>query len=151
MTRPDYRDVIAGGLLSGTGLIAAGVASTNYDVGSFAHMGPGMFPTLVGLLLAGVGLLVLVPALARVGPPLPQPDYRPFLFVLIALAVFGFTIQSFGLIPAIVLLTIASVLADNKIGVIGTIILALALAAIAELIFGIALEIPLDAFKWPFQ
>lgn len=150
MTR-DYVDVIAGGLLTAIGLSAAGVAWTSYEVGSFAHMGPGMFPTLVGLLLTVVGLLVLLPALGRPGAELPLFDVRPFIFILLSLAVFALVIQSFGLIPAILLLTVTSVLADNKIGVLGTCVLAVILAAVAELIFHIGLGIPLEAIKWPFS
>ena len=151
MTGRDYADVIAGSLLTAIGLLAGGVAWSNYHVGTFTRMGPGMFPTLVGVLLAGVGLLVLVPALFRIGPPLPKPDYRAFFFVLLALSVFALTIRSFGLIPAIVLLTITSVLADNKLGVVGTIILAIVLSALAVLIFQVGLSIPLESIKWPFQ
>lgn len=147
----DYRDVIAGGLLTAIGALAALVAWTSYPVGGFSHMGAGMFPLLVGALLAGVGLVILTPALFRVGPPLPKPDYWPLFIVLLALVVFALAINWFGLIPAIVLLTFTSALADNKLGVVGTIVLAVALAAVAMLIFRGALGLPLDPFKWPFS
>jgi hypothetical protein len=138
----DYRDVIAGGLLTAIGLLAAVVAWFNYPVGNFFH--------LVGILLAGVGLVIFLPAWFRSGPPLPKPDYRPFFVVLLGLLVFALSINWFGLIPAIILLTLTSVLADNKLGIIGTIVLAIALAAIAMFIFRFALGLPLEPYKWPF-
>jgi putative tricarboxylic transport membrane protein len=146
----DYQNIIAGGVLTAIGLLAAEVAWSNYPIGSFSHMDAGMFPLLVGILLAGIGLLVLMPALFTAGHPIPKLEYRPFFFVLLALLVFAVGIDWFGLIPAIVLLTITSVLADNKLGLVGTTILAIGLAVIAWLIFRVALEIPLQLFKWPF-
>jgi putative tricarboxylic transport membrane protein len=149
MTR-DYQNIIAGGLLTVIGLLAAGVAGFTYPIGTFNHMEAGMFPLLVGILLAGIGLLVLMPAVFTVGHPIPKPDYRSVFFVLLALLVFAISIDWFGLIPAVILLTITSVLADNKLGLIGTVILAIGLSLIAWLIFSVALEIPLQLFKWPF-
>jgi putative tricarboxylic transport membrane protein len=149
MLRRDYRDIIGGCLLIVIGLWATLQAWLDYPLGTVSHMGPGMFPAGVGVLLAGIGLLVFVPALFRVGLALPKPDYRAFFFVLLSLVVFGLTVDTLGLIPATALLTIAAVLADNKLGVIGTVVLAVVLAAIAILIFRVGLGIPLKPFKWP--
>jgi hypothetical protein len=54
------------------------------------------------------------------------------------------------MVPAVVVLTIGAVLADNKLGVIGTAILAAVLSIIALVIFRFGLSISLEAFKWPF-
>lgn len=62
---------------------------------------------------------------------------------------FALTVDSFGLIPATALLTVSAVLADNKLGVIGTVVLAIVLSAIAILVFRVGLGIPLEPFKWP--
>lgn len=151
MTARDYQDVIGGSLLFATGALASLVAWLYYPLGSFSRMGPGMFPALVGAALAGVGLLVLVPALFRPGLPLASPDYRPFVAVILALLAFALTVDSFGFVPATVLLTAISVLADRKLGIIGTIILVVALCTIAELVFYVGLNIPIDPFNWPFR
>jgi len=135
-------------------LIVIGFGTTwqawlEYPLGTVSRMGPGMFPAGVGALLMGMGLLVIVPALFRVGPALPKPDFRALFFVLLSLAVFALTVDTFGLIPATALLTVTAVLADNKLGVIGTVVLAVGLAAIAILIFRVGLGILLEPFKWP--
>ncbi len=145
----DYRDIIGGILLIVIGAWAALQAWLDSPLGTVSHMGPAMFPAGVGFLLAGMGLLVFVPALFRVGLALPKPDFRAFFFVLLSLAVFALTVDTFGLIPATALLTVAAVLADNKLGVIRTVVLAVVLAAIAILIFRVGLGLLLEPFKWP--
>jgi Tripartite tricarboxylate transporter TctB family len=145
----DYRDIVGGALLVFIGAGAAIYAWANYRLGTIMHMGPGMFPAALGVLLAGLGAVVLLPALFRSGAPLPRPALRPFVFILLSLLAFALTVRWLGLVPAIVLLTITSVLADNKMGVIGTIVLAATLSAVAWLVFGVGLGIPLQAIKWP--
>ncbi len=149
MLRRDYRDMIGGSLLIVIGVWATVQAVFDYPLGSVSHMGPGMFPAGVGVLLAFTGVLVFVPALFRAGPALAKLDYRAFFFVLLSLVLFALTVDTFGLIPATAILTVAAVLADKKVGVIGTIVLAAVLSAIAILVFSVGLGIPLEPFKWP--
>ena len=149
MLRRDYRDMIGGSVLIVIGLWAAVQAWFDYPLGSVSHMGPGMFPAGVGVLLALTGVLVFVPALFRAGPALAKPDYRAFFFVLLSLVLFALTVDTFGLIPATAVLTVAAVLADNKVGIIGTIVLTAVLSTIAILVFSVGLGIPLEPFKWP--
>jgi putative tricarboxylic transport membrane protein len=149
MLRRDYRDLIGGSVMIVIGLWAAVQAWLDYPLGSVGHMGPGMFPAGVGVLLALTGLLVFVPALFRAGPALAKPDLRAFFFVLLALVLFALTVDTFGLIPATAVLTVASVFADNKVGIVGTIVLTAVLATIAILVFSVGLGIPLEPFKWP--
>lgn len=147
--RVDYRDIIAGALLIVLGLFAGFYATANYNLGTLRHMGPGMFPSWLGFMLAGLGFFVLVPALFRAGT-LPKPDIRQFIAVLAGTLIFALTINVLGMVPAIFLLTIASVLADDKLGVVGTLVLCVVLSVLAVLIFRVGLEIPLYPFIWPF-
>ena len=147
--RVDYRDVIAGALLIILGLFAGFYATANYKVGTLQQMGPGMFPSGLGFLLAGLGVLVLVPALFRAGT-LPKPDFRQLVSVLAGTLMFALTINVLGMVPAIFLLTIASVLADDKLGIVGTLVLCVVLSGLAVVIFRAGLEIPLYLFIWPF-
>lgn len=78
MMRRDYRDFIGGVVLIVIGLGAAVLAWLHYPLGLVTHIGPGMFPAGVGVLLASMGMLVMVPALFRVGPALPKLEFRPF-------------------------------------------------------------------------
>jgi hypothetical protein len=145
----DYRDLVGGGLLIALGLWAGFHAMSNFDVGTVSRMGPGMFPASLGFLLAGLGALIALPALFRSGTTITV-DWRPMIFIMIGVLAFALIVTRFGMVPAIVVLTIASVLADSKIGVIGTIILSIALSLIAYLIFRVGLGIVLEPFRWPF-
>jgi hypothetical protein len=142
----DLRDILAGGLLIAIGLIAAFHASTAMPLGSWRHMGPGMFPTSLGLLLAALGLLILIPALFRTGT-LPTFETRPFLAVCGAVLAFALLIRPAGLVPAIVALTFVATFADSKLGWVATAILAAIMSVGAYLIFIFGLGMPLQTFN----
>jgi len=146
----DYRDLIGGGLLVALGLWAGIHSLNNFDIGTMGRMGPGMFPASLGFLLAGVGALIVVPALFRAGEGKITIDWRPMFFIMGGVLMFGLTVTTFGMIPAVIILTIFGVLADTKMGVLGTIVLAVGLSLLAYLIFILGLGIVLPAFRWPF-
>ena len=145
----DFRDILAGGLLIAIGLIAAINASMSYPLGSLRHMGPGMFPAMLGWLLAGLGMLVLLPALFRTGQ-LPRPEMRPLITVCAALVAFAMCIRTLGLAPAIIATVLVSVLADNKLGFFGALVLACVLSLTAVLVFVYALGMPLQVVNWRY-
>ncbi len=149
MPARDYRDIIGGVLLIMVGAWAGLHAATTFDVGTMSRMGPGMFPASLGFLLAGLGILITIPALFRSGA-LPAVDWRPLLFIILGVMVFALTVTRLGMVPAIVLLTFAAVAADTKIGWKGAIVLAIVLSVIAYLIFRLGLGIVLEPFRWPF-
>lgn len=146
----DYRDLIGGGLLMALGLFAALYASQHYDMGALRHLGPGMFPTVLGFTLAGLGLAIFLPAWFRHGA-VPIPEFRPLIAVLLSIVAFALIVDHFGLVPALFALVFAAVHADNRLGPTGTLLLAAALSAIAVLVFRLILGISLDPFRWPFH
>ena len=66
------RDFYAGGLMT---LLGAAVTldSMTYSLGSLTHMGPGMFPLMLGVTLTVVGVLILGAAVAT---PLAQDNEK---------------------------------------------------------------------------
>jgi hypothetical protein len=142
MQARDYRDIAAGGALCAAGVFAGWHAASSYNLGTIGYMGPGMFPAGVGFILAGLGLMILVPALFRTGAP-PQVDWRAAAAVLASIAAFAAVARFFGLIPAAVALTILAVLADGRLGVFRTLLLALGLSLLAYLVFILGLGVPL--------
>lgn len=146
----DYRDLIGGGLLTALGLFAAIYASWHYDMGALRHLGPGMFPTALGFILTGLGLAILLPAWFRRGA-VPAPEIRPLIAVLLSILAFALIVDRFGMVPALFALVFAAVHADKRLGPIGTLVLAIALSAIAVLVFRLILGISLDPFRWPFH
>lgn len=122
---------------------------TRLELGSGMQMGPGMFPAALGMLLAALGLAILVPAL-RHDRGLPRVEWRPAMAVLSSILVFAVTIRPFGLLPAIVALTLIATRADSRLSILGTMILAAVLATIAFLIFHVGLGATLPILNWPF-
>lgn len=146
----DSKDLAAGGLLASVGLYATVMAATTYEIGTFSQMGPGIFPTIVGSLLFGVGLVILISALRRPRAGIPVPEYRSLGFVLLALVLFALSVRSLGLVPAIFLMTAAAIRADDKVSLFGSVPIAVALSILSILVFRIGLDLPFQIARWPF-
>lgn len=145
------RHFVAGLLLIAAGSAIALHTMANYDVGTLRRMGPGLFPLWMGLTLMGLGLAIgSVACLRPHREAIPLPALRPFGAVLTGVLLFSLVVTPFGMVPAIFALTVAAVLADRKLGVVGTLILATGLSALAVLIFRFILTMPLEPFRWPF-
>ena len=148
MWRRDYRDIAAGGFFVAVGLAAAAHAMTHYAMGSLRNIGPGMFPTGAGVVLAALGVAMLVPALGRAGVR-PTVEAGVAVAVLASVAAFALVLPAFGLVPATVALVVVSRLADRRARPLGTLALAAGLSLLAWAIFVLALGVPLDALRWP--
>ena len=145
----DYRDVAGGLVLILLGVAVSGYAFSQYDLGTLRRMGPGMFPTILGIALALLGLLQVIPALTRPGQ---MPEIRVFspLFVLSGCAAFALTLTSFGLLPAVAALIVVSSLAELEIRPIRLALLIVALCLLAWLVFGLGFGLNLPMYRWPF-
>lgn len=128
------------------GLFVAIVAS-GYPVGTPARMGPGFVPLWSGIGLAAIGILILL--LDRE----PFDDevsfgalVRPTLMVFAALILWTVTIRPFGLIPATVVLVAVSALAQHRISIRETLLLAAIVSGLGYLIFAVGLNLRVTAF-----
>jgi len=146
----DYRDILAGLLLIALGSGVFLQAYFEYPLGTLRHMGPGMLPTWLGVMLAGLGLLLLVPALFKPGPRFPPVEIRPLVTIIGGGLAFAFVVTRFGMVPAVVVMTGCAVLADNKLGLVGTMILSAIMSVLIAAIFSYGLGVPLQLFRWPF-
>lgn len=149
MASRDYRDIIGGSALIVVGGAAALIAAATMRFGTLTSMGPGMFPAALGGLLACFGVGIIVPALFRSGD-LPTIEWRPLIAVLAAMLSFALLVTPFGMVPAIVVMTLIASTADGKLKPLQLLILIIALSMAATLIFQIALGLQLHAFKWPW-
>lgn len=144
----DKQDMIAGAVLGSFGLFVALYAGFNYEFGTTASMGPGYFPTVLGGILAGLGLVIMALSVRRVPPVAWQAPFtlRPFLAVLAAVLVFATLILKVGLVPATIAMTLVGSLAEPKFRLQRAILLGVALALMSWLIFKVGLKMPLPAF-----
>ncbi|HSV79519.1 MAG TPA: tripartite tricarboxylate transporter TctB family protein [Ramlibacter sp.] len=118
------KDFFAGLMFTVTGAAFA-IGATSYSVGEGARMGPGYFPLMLGILLAGIGLFVVFEAMVvptEDGEPIGKWAWRPLGFIIGANLLFGvllgglprFGIPAMGLIAAIYGLTFVSAMAGNE-------------------------------------
>jgi hypothetical protein len=127
--------------------VSAMVLAQEYRFGTAARMGPGYFPTLLGALMALIGLTLSVPALFVAGGRLPRMQLRPLVMILLGIAAFGAILDYLGFIAAVVALVAIGGLADRDLKPLEIAGVAAFLVAFSTLIFVVLLGLPLRL--WP--
>jgi hypothetical protein len=130
------------------GLAFAGFAQ-QYALGSAQRMGPGYFPTVLGGLLAILGLVIAIRGVTQHGPDgsIERFHLGPLAIILGAVALFGFLLRPAGLVAALVVLIGVSAYASHEFRMREVIPLALflVLLVLAVFIWGLGMVIPV----WP--
>lgn len=120
------------------------VVASGYSMGSAIRMGPGYFPTVLGGLLALIGLISIARGLAREGERLESFAWRPVLFISLALLLFALLLTGGGLILALAaLLLVAPAAARSFRYTVSGALAAVALIAFCAVVFVEALGLPL--------
>jgi len=122
--------------------------SAGYARGTILRMGPGFFPTMLGVLLLVFGVLLLLGALRRNGEKIRRPEFRALICVLAGLGLFAVILPRFGMAPAIVALVLTAAAASPSTRPRTAIILAAALTVFAWVIFVVMLSLPLPMLAW---
>ena len=143
------RDFFSGLMFIVVGVVFA-IGATNYSMGSSAKPGAGYFPLILSVLMAILGAIVLFKSLTietEGGDPIGAIAWRPLIVIVVAIAVFGATINWLGLILAVPILILISSLAGDEFKWLGVVINSIVLTLFSWLIFvlGLKLSIPL----WP--
>ena len=123
------------------------VLAQQYRFGTMHRMGPALFPTLVGVLLAGLGAIIAARAFVLDGLPVPRFHARPLIVSLVAIVLFGLALQYLGLAAAVVVLVLAGAYAGRDVRPIETLALAAFLAVFSIAVFVWLLGLPLPV--WP--
>ena len=149
------KDILGGAVLAIAGLAFAVYAGAELSLGSFRRMGPGMFPLILGITLAGFGMVQLLLGVAAWRSQsdqgelaLPRLPVRPLAMVLLAVIAFGLLIRVLGLVPAIFVTVILATFADRALSLIGAVVLATCLSVLCWLIFIVGLNLPIQAFRF---
>lgn len=157
MNIKSQRDFFAGLMFAIIGTAFA-VGAKSYSIGNGARMGPGYFPMLLGIILAGLGVLIVVNAFrseATDGDKVGAFAWRPVCYILGANLVFGILlgglpslkIPAMGLIAAIYAVVIISSMAAEEFKLKASIILATVLAVGSYLAFIVLLKLQMPV--WP--
>jgi len=143
----DRHDLWGGGILAAVGLAVAVYSLGHYDFGSLRRMGPGFFPTVLGGVLAVLGVMVAVPAARRAGEarPLSAPE---FATVIAAIVLFGLLLDRLGIIVTTALTVLVATIPAPRSGIGWRLLLAAVLTALTWAVFGLGLDMPLPAWPW---
>jgi len=132
-----------------TGIIYVAVGASavlfahDYGLGTAFRMGPGYFPTVLGGLLALIGLVSLGRAALRAGDPLPPLRLKGLLAVTAATLAFGALVRGAGLIVALPVLVLASAGASARFRWGPALVLAAGLTVFSVAVFLKGLGVPL--------
>ena len=140
------KDFCAGLLFVALGAAFVALA-LQYRLGDLHRIGPGLFPTLVGSVLVGLGLIVAGRALVLEGPPIERIQARPLLVSLVAILLFGLALQWLGVVAAIAVLVLVGAYASRDVRVLQVLALAVFLIVFSVAIFVWLLGLPLPL--WP--
>jgi hypothetical protein len=141
--RRALKDVLAGSIFVVFGLAFA-IASLSTDVGSPDRMGPGYVPLVLGVALAGLGLLIVVKGiLSGEGEPIGHVDWRAVVLITAALLFFGLTVRGLGVVLSLLGTTVLASLARPQTSPREALVISAGLTVLSILIFIVALQLRL--------
>lgn len=123
------------------------VQARSYASGSASAMGPGYFPTLLALVLAGVGAILMARSFYIEGESVPRLHLFPLSILVVAICLFGLLINWLGLVIAGALAVVIAARAGPEFRTVEVIALAFVLVAFSVAVFVYALGLPLKV--WP--
>lgn len=127
--------------------VVALVEALSYAMGVARRAGPGYFPTILGSILALLGVLLSVRGLlGGRGEGIKVGSLRPPLLICGAALAFAFLIRPVGLVFAVVIVVLINCLAAWKYRVREVVALSLILAVLAVGIFVYGIGLPLNLF-----
>ncbi len=128
----------------GSGFI---LLAQQYRLGDLHRMGPAMFPTLVGALLAALVAVVALRSFVLVGAAVPRFYARPIGVSVLAIMLFGIALQWLGLVAAVAVLVLVGAQASREARLLETLALAAVMIAFSVAVFVWLLGLPLPL--WP--
>ena len=144
------RQYLSGFLVAATGL-AATLEARTFGLGTLEHTGPGLFPTVLGVALTVVGVLIGVTsggpdedgaAVAR------RADWRGWGCVLGGVLAFILLGEPFGLGPATFACVFIASWSDRGATLRASLALAMAATAVAAIVFSGLLKFQLPLIRW---
>ncbi len=138
------RDIVGGiaVMAIGAGFLIFG---QELEMGTSVRMGPGYFPTILSVLMIGLGAVITLQALRG---PVQEGSFgllpwRGLALILGAPIVFGVTLFGLGLGPVVLIVVLATAWASRYARLRSSLLLSIGLAAFCALLFIRLLGLPL--------
>ncbi len=145
--RPDAQDIFAGVMFIAFAALMLWL-NTDHPIGSARRMGPGYMPMLAFWILGGLGVAILLAGLFTGPQPIGRFAWRDMGLILVALIVYGLTVERLGFVVSIALCVGIASLAEKvwmPLRVLGLIAFLLALC---WFLFIWYLDIRIPVFPW---
>jgi hypothetical protein len=140
-------DFWAGMMFIGFGVLAI-VISRDYPMGSAMRMGPGYFPTWIGVIMVILGTIISAVSFKVVGGAVGRFAWKPMLVLAVAFCTFAWGIDHIGFIPSLAVMIVLSALAGKEFRLKEVLILMVVLIVGCWALFIKGLELPFPLFWW---
>jgi hypothetical protein len=127
--------------------IGFAVVAQNYQMGTAVRMGPAYFPTVLGALLALLGLVILVQSLFVEGASVPRFFFRPLVLIIVGIVLFGLLLKPLGMVISSAVLVVVGAQGGHEFRWKEVAILYVILATFSVLVFVKGLGLPFPV--WP--
>jgi len=141
------KDFLAGLLFFVVGAGAFYMA-LDYPFGSTLRMGPGYFPRVLAGILMAFGVYVGTRGVLSPEKVLGKWGWKPLAFIVAALVAFGFMMDRFGLIPALVVMFFIAARAGHEFKLLEVVLLTIFMTAFSVAVFVYGLGMPYPLFWW---
>jgi putative tricarboxylic transport membrane protein len=143
----NQQDFYSGLMFIAFGLLAI-IVARDYPMGTAMRMGPGYFPTYLGVLLIVVGIATGMRGIKTEGERVTALAWKPMVLLTLAFCLFGWGIDHLGFVPSLVVLIFVSALAGNRFRLFEVIPLTVVLVIVAVAIFIYGIDLPFQLFWW---
>lgn len=126
--------------------LAAVIIGRDYPMGTAGKMGPAYFPTILGGLLALIGLVAVIRSFFREGEPIGKFAIKETILIVTGVLLFGFLIRGAGLVAAIFAVIMFSAYASSKFKWLHALALATGMTLFSVLVFVKLLGLPIAIF-----
>jgi hypothetical protein len=101
------QDAVLGLIFLATGLFALFIAS-GYPLGTTGRMGPGYFPVIISIVLAGTGATLIVRSRFVASELLTSLPMKPIVLVTLGVVLFGMVVKGLGMPLAVFILVVVA-------------------------------------------
>ena len=135
------RDFLAGLLFMVLGGLAVLLAS-DFPMGTTMRMGPGYFPTALGIILFLFGVYVLGRGVRSRVQVRGAWGWKALALITLSIVVFGFLLERLGLIPSALAMFFVAAAAGREFRFMEVLVLAVVMTAFSVLVFIWGLKLP---------
>ncbi len=140
-------DFWAGMLFIGFGLLAIFIAQ-DYPFGTASRMGPGYFPTWIGIILVVLGGFISLSGFKNIGEGVSNFAWKPMILLGLAFSIFGWGIDHIGFVPSLVAMIMLSSAAGQDFRPKEVVFVTIGLIIGSWALFIKGLDLPFPLFWW---